>query len=205
MYLRPNNSSDSFNRRFSSNNPFRQASPLLGSPAPPLQRGASVQLSNSAFDDWIEKNRSLIEDSEEDDLYQRPSFPTATRHGSDTDVNYRRYVNFIYSLFCLLDFHFYLFLFFFHDCSLSFNFLYWEFQSQFRWRNRLKPKVFSPASGADENDGCNLTAYRIRKAHCEALMSQLTCHHSLSLGARVFLARTMGHTIPALAIVAVPD
>lgn len=96
MYQRPNESTDSFNRRFSSNNPFRQASPApLASPVPRPHRGSSLQLSNSAFDDWVEKNKSLIEDSdEEENLYQRPSFPSATRHGSDTDVNYRRYVCF---------------------------------------------------------------------------------------------------------------
>lgn len=82
--------SASSSRRLSSNNPFRQSEPQT------RNRGASTQLSNSAFEQWVEKNKALIEDSDEerDQVYERPSFPSSTRTGSDSDVNYGRYVSF---------------------------------------------------------------------------------------------------------------
>lgn len=78
-------------RPLSSNNPFRPTEPQA------RNRGASTQLSNSAFEQWVEKNKDLIEDSDEDrdPVYQRPSFPTSSRTGSDSDVNYGRYVYFL--------------------------------------------------------------------------------------------------------------
>lgn len=83
----------SLSRRLSSNNPFRQFEA-------PRNRGSSVQLSNSAFEQWIEKNKALIEDSDEErEVFVRPSFPTSSRTGSDSDVNYGRYVYKFY-LFC---------------------------------------------------------------------------------------------------------
>lgn len=77
----------SLSRRLSSNNPFRQFEA-------PRNRGSSVQLSNSAFEQWIEKNKALIEDSDEErEVFVRPSFPTSSRTGSDSDVNYGRMSN----------------------------------------------------------------------------------------------------------------
>ncbi|KAM3123189.1 hypothetical protein ACQ2H7_003612 [Candidozyma auris] len=74
----------SLSRRLSSNNPFRQFEA-------PRNRGSSVQSSNSAFEQWIEKNKALIEDSDEErEVFVRPSFPTSSRTGSDSDVNYGR-------------------------------------------------------------------------------------------------------------------
>ncbi|PVH17307.1 uncharacterized protein CXQ87_000191 [Candidozyma duobushaemuli] len=76
--------SASSSRRLSSNNPFRQSEPQT------RNRGASTQSSSSAFEQWVEKNKDLIEDSDEerDQVYERPSFPSSTRTGSDSDVNY---------------------------------------------------------------------------------------------------------------------
>lgn len=99
-------------RRFSSNNPFRQFE----------QEGQSSRSgSNLAFERWIEKNKQLVAEDSDDDLYRpygqpihanmsnssvdsqhdvynqpvngynhlsRPVFPSATRAGSDSSVNY---------------------------------------------------------------------------------------------------------------------
>lgn len=76
MYRLLNLSHDSVGRRLSSNNPFRNA---------------TVQLreSNLAFEDWVEKNKLLIELDDDDAPIQRPGFPSLSRHGSDSNVNYR--------------------------------------------------------------------------------------------------------------------
>lgn len=83
-------------RRLSSNNPFRQSEAAAASSSSSSRsRGVSSQLSNSAFEQWVEKNKALIEESDEerDQVYERPSFPTSSRTGSDSDVNYGRYVS----------------------------------------------------------------------------------------------------------------
>lgn len=73
-----------------SNNPFRQD---LTGPAPAfsLNRStSSVHLSGSAFEEWVSKNKQLLELSDEDeDVPQRPAFPAQSRTGSDSNVNYR--------------------------------------------------------------------------------------------------------------------
>lgn len=84
MYLNFDDSAgSSSSRRISSNNPFRN-----------LDSRQSSLLSNSAFEQWVERNKALIEDLDEEHkpVLQRPSFPTSTRTGSDSDVNYGRYV-----------------------------------------------------------------------------------------------------------------
>lgn len=75
-----------------SNNPFRQD---LSSPSPAfaLNRSASsVYLSGSAFEEWVSKNKQLLELSDEEDIPRRPAFPAQSRTGSDSNVNYGRYV-----------------------------------------------------------------------------------------------------------------
>lgn len=93
MYQQKNHSYDSMSRRLSFN-PFRRES--LG---PKLsihgnESAHSVHLNNSAFDEWVQKNKSLIDDlsDEEVQIFQRPSFPSLSRSGSDSNVNYDRYV-----------------------------------------------------------------------------------------------------------------
>lgn len=122
MYQQPNHSyqsSDSL-RRLSANNPFRQNSfeppRHVNRSASSLGSGHSAS-QNQAFDDWVEKNKQLIEESDDEDLYSlsnhvdmglnlnesqdasrpinghfnnlpRPSFPTTVRAGSDSSVNY---------------------------------------------------------------------------------------------------------------------
>lgn len=93
MYLQNNNSFDSNSRRLSTN-PFRASAtpptgPLVG--AHNNRSTSSVFLSNSAFEDWVKKNKTLIDlsDEEEPRPPQRPSFPTQSRTGSDSNVNYR--------------------------------------------------------------------------------------------------------------------
>lgn len=77
-------------RKLSSNNPFR--TPTL--PQDPPSRAVSNGLSNSAFDDWVLRNKKLIDSDDETDFRVRPLFPTLSRTGSDTNVNYgtTRYV-----------------------------------------------------------------------------------------------------------------
>lgn len=93
MYLQNNHLYDSVGRRLSTN-PFRQNSYLsVVQPAAGGNRSVSpVALTNSAFDDWVNRNRGLMTDlsDEEDVIFQRPSFPSLTRTGSDTNVNYNR-------------------------------------------------------------------------------------------------------------------
>lgn len=75
-----------------SNNPFRQDLP---GPAPAfaLNRStSSVHLSGSAFEEWVSKNKQLLELSDEEEGPQRPAFPAQSRTGSDSNVNYGRYV-----------------------------------------------------------------------------------------------------------------
>lgn len=76
-----------------SNNPFRQDIP---GPAPSfaLKRStSSVHLLSSAFEEWVSRNKQLLELSDDDDdLPQRPTFPAQSRTGSDSNVNYGRYV-----------------------------------------------------------------------------------------------------------------
>lgn len=91
-------------RKLSSNNPFR--TPKV--PQDPPSRAVSNGLSNSAFDDWVLRNKKLIDSDDENDFRVRPSFPTLSRTGSDTNVNYgsARYVYFdfqwfIFKLVCL--------------------------------------------------------------------------------------------------------
>lgn len=85
MYQQPNHSFESA-RRLSSNNPFRQD--VTGS-----SQARSTNLthsSNSAFEEWVQKNKQLIELSDEDEpVVERPKFPTQSRTGSDSNVNYR--------------------------------------------------------------------------------------------------------------------
>ncbi|OBA19726.1 Pal1-domain-containing protein [Metschnikowia bicuspidata var. bicuspidata NRRL YB-4993] len=84
MYHQNNLLYDSVGRRLSTN-PFRQ----IGAQGAVL----STPLSNSAFDEWVQKNRGLMSDQsdeEEQQAFQRPSFPSQTRTGSDTNVNYSR-------------------------------------------------------------------------------------------------------------------
>lgn len=79
-------------RQLSSNNPFRLFVPQE-SPSRTVSRG----LTNSAFDEWVNRNKQLI-DSDDDSEFTavRPAFPTQSRIGSDTNVNYgsERYVIF---------------------------------------------------------------------------------------------------------------
>lgn len=122
MYQQPNHSyqsSDSL-RRLSANNPFRQHNfeppRHVNRSASSLGSGHSAS-QNQAFDDWVEKNKQLIEESDDEDLYSlpnpvdmslnfnesrdnsrpandqfndlaRPTFPTTVRAGSDSSVNY---------------------------------------------------------------------------------------------------------------------
>jgi len=84
MYQQPNQSFDS-GRRISSNNPFRQD--VTGSSNRSTGLGHST---NSTFDDWVKKNKQLIELLDDEDApLARPSFPGQSRTGSDSDVNYR--------------------------------------------------------------------------------------------------------------------
>lgn len=79
-------------RKLSSNNPFRTSV----APAEPPSRAVSAGLSNSAFDEWVQRNKQLIDSDEDNDFpARRPSFPTLSRTGSDTNVNYgtARYVS----------------------------------------------------------------------------------------------------------------
>lgn len=120
MYKQPNHSfeSSTSGRRLSSNNPFRPAngsSDLLTDPAssrPTTTRNLSnnsVRSTNSqAFEDWVEKNKVLVDlSSDEEDTryymnpnqkdidFAKPQFPPKpTRTGSDSSVNYgkERYV-----------------------------------------------------------------------------------------------------------------
>lgn len=71
-------------RKLSSNNPFR--TPTI--PQDPPSRAVSFGLTNSAFDDWVLRNKNLIDSDDEADFRVRPSFPTLSRTGSDTNVNY---------------------------------------------------------------------------------------------------------------------
>lgn len=120
MYQQPNHSyqsSDSL-RRLSVNNPFRQNN---FEPPRHVNRSATSLGStskNQAFDDWVDKNKNLIEVSDDEDIYSlsnavdmslnmnvsddaprpagyndynelpRPSFPNTVRAGSDSSVNY---------------------------------------------------------------------------------------------------------------------
>lgn len=97
MYQQPSNhsysSTDSL--RWSSNNPFRQASISQTQP-------------RNNFDEWVDKNKQLLDlssDDEEDDAgavgfhqstesFGRPSAfpPTPVRADSDSSINYARYV-----------------------------------------------------------------------------------------------------------------
>lgn len=123
MYQQPNHSyqsSDSL-RRLSANNPFRQNNfeppRHINRSASSLGSGHSTS-QNQAFEDWVEKNKQLIEDSDDEDIYSlpkpvdmnlnmnvtgeasrpvhynnysdlpRPSFPNTVRAGSDSSVNY---------------------------------------------------------------------------------------------------------------------
>lgn len=84
MYQQPNHSFES-GSRILSNNPFRQD--VTGSSN---ISGGLVRSSNSTFDDWVKKNKQLMDLLEEEDLpLTRPAFPTQSRTGSDSDVNYR--------------------------------------------------------------------------------------------------------------------
>ncbi|KAM9924791.1 hypothetical protein OXX59_004317, partial [Metschnikowia pulcherrima] len=89
MYQQSNQSYDSVGRR-SSHNPFRQSSlSSVASPPQGVRTTSSVTSSNTAFDDWVTRNRGLMSDSSDDEeVFQRPSFPTQSRTGSDTNVNY---------------------------------------------------------------------------------------------------------------------
>lgn len=90
MYKQPNSSFDSVGRRMSSTNPFRRE--LANYERPLISRSASsVHLSNSAFEEWVEKNKKLV-DLLDDDGELRPPFAAPQRTGSDSDVNYGRYV-----------------------------------------------------------------------------------------------------------------
>lgn len=85
-------STDNLSRRISSNNPFRQD---LAGPNPSFslnRSSSSVHLSGSAFEEWVNKNKELIELSDEDEIPIRPLFPAQSRTGSDSNVNYGRYV-----------------------------------------------------------------------------------------------------------------
>lgn len=139
MYQQPNHSFDSTqSRRLSSNNPFRfmnnngngsnsnnNSSGNLSRPN--MNRTASDRSTgNQAFEDWVEKNKVLIDissDEENDEIYNnhtkisnnkssnsnnnnnnynydqsndqfvQPNFPAKpVRTGSDSSVNYNRYV-----------------------------------------------------------------------------------------------------------------
>lgn len=85
MYQQSNNSYDSVQRRLSSKNPFR--------PAPRAEQPPS-RLSTATFDDWVRRNKNLIELSDEEETVElaRPAFPALCRTGSDSDVSYSRYV-----------------------------------------------------------------------------------------------------------------
>ena len=99
MYQQSNQLYDSVGRRLS-HNPFRQSS-LLSVALPPqgVRTTSSVTLSNTAFDDWVTRNRGLMSDlSDDEEVFKRPSFPTQSRTGSDTNVNYSRYVFFYFFL-----------------------------------------------------------------------------------------------------------
>lgn len=87
MYQHNNSSYDSQGRRLSSKNPFRHASASSA-----LSRESdSSRVSSSTFDDWVQKNKTLIDLSDDEEL-TRPKFPALSRTGSDSDVNYNRYV-----------------------------------------------------------------------------------------------------------------
>lgn len=102
MFQQPNHlfeSTDS-GRRLSSNNPFRQFAGIdsnksgngqSGYEAPRLrnQLGSSVKSNgSSAFEDWVEKNKQLVNISsdEEDDLYGAPKLSTNI-HPSSKHIN----------------------------------------------------------------------------------------------------------------------
>ncbi|CAH2352613.1 hypothetical protein CLIB1423_07S03554 [[Candida] railenensis] len=67
MYQQPQgsyHSSDSL-RRFSSNNPFRQqpfSAPQHSNPS-----NGSIRSSNAAFDDWVERNKKIINESSDEE------------------------------------------------------------------------------------------------------------------------------------------
>ncbi|KAJ9102160.1 hypothetical protein QFC19_004898 [Naganishia cerealis] len=99
MYQQPNHSYTSAEslRRLSSNNPFRQHAASRGVPL-----GSLSHSSNSAFDDWVDKNKKLFEESSDEEDYMangaspmhetfaRPKMPAQpVRAGSDSSVNYR--------------------------------------------------------------------------------------------------------------------
>lgn len=87
MYQQSNNSYDSVQRRLSSKNPFRP------DPAPRAEQPPS-RLSTATFDDWVQRNKNLIELSDEEETVElaRPAFPALSRTGSDSNVSYSRYV-----------------------------------------------------------------------------------------------------------------
>lgn len=90
MYQHNNASYEADSRRLSSN-PFRQ-SPVV--PHAPLSATPLGVLSNLAFEEWVNKNRAFIDPQSGDDELplQRPSYPSLSRTGSDSNVNYGRYV-----------------------------------------------------------------------------------------------------------------
>lgn len=89
MYQKPNQLFDS-GRKVASNNPFR----LDVAGGSVIRSTALAQSSNSAFEDWVQKNKELINMSDDEDLPpQRPKFPAQSRTGSDSNVNYRYVLN----------------------------------------------------------------------------------------------------------------
>ncbi|KAK6455117.1 uncharacterized protein RJT20DRAFT_136277 [Scheffersomyces xylosifermentans] len=94
MYRQPSQtygSTDSL-RRLSSNNPFRQhVEQPIGSSQIEHPTRTSLTLGSDRvptpptnFEDWIEKNKQLIDGSDEDDVYEEPSRHHSTGHTSNS-------------------------------------------------------------------------------------------------------------------------
>ncbi|EAZ63017.1 predicted protein [Scheffersomyces stipitis CBS 6054] len=112
MYRQSNHSyaSTDSSRRLSSNNPFRtsvQIEPAISRSS--LSAGSENRVSTPPqnFEDWVQKNKSLVDMSDDEDFYEatessngsannnsstdfaRPAFPARpVRAGSDSSVNY---------------------------------------------------------------------------------------------------------------------